>query len=1310
MDAFTPAQTTELVSRIGAKKARMGIDKMFINSFMGGALISFGCALALSTNASPWFQTNAPGLIRTISAMVFPVGLIMVVLTGADLFTSYCMYSVVALLHRRCSFLDLLKTWFVSFFGNLAGALFFMAVLTGYGGTFETGAYLDEALAFAKAKAVTPKWHQIFLKGILCNWLVCMAVFLAISSREVISKIISIWFPVMCFVGLGTDHVIANTPDWISALALAFCLSLPCMIQCIKNLSRTHFIADFDRRINLPPPSTPQPYELRSCHILRVAQKYGIMPDSWFSMNRRGKTKEKASRPGRFDRLFRSKGSQIPNAEPEPADSGSSVRSSAAASITDKATGSLETASATPQSSNLDMGASNAADSDVIALSLAQLSSVTGVSNTPTTSNSILPPRASTPAPGQETNRDPSSSDADADPVRPAPRPSGQPAIVQYASTAASQTLWSQAYKKLSDKEREAVQSPQPTAAIQGQAFETRIEDLLCVTREAQMKCENDSFKFRFRGKEVILGDVAGKICFWLNKFKEVGDVAVNFDPVHASLPWAGVRFLLQRGLLIVTAEKLSCLINRGAIYERLYHPGTIPSDVLRNLHESMVEMYATMLRMMALYHRLLDKNFAKRAIHAIFNKDVSELLQKCEELEVQVHREVHVCEGSRSQGADTQTQRLLAILQEPILRTDERVLRLLEKTEQSEVLKILDWVSNVLYGSNHQTVRDKRTTNTCEWLLMHERYREWQDESASIIIWLCGNPGSGKTFLTSKVIDDIQGTLKSGPNEEGFAFFYCNRNEAQRREPLSVLRAFVRQLSTTANNEQLIQKGLKQFYREARLKASELTLGDCKKLLLEFINMYPRTTLVLDALDECEKHKRLELIQALEELLSQSSKPLKIFISSRLDTDINDRLKDRANIRIEAKDNHHDITKFVNNEISKHPSWRTMDHQLQQRILETLQDRSQGMFQWAFLQTKQLLDLDLEEDILARLGKLPDDLKQAYDEIYKSMNKAEKRYADRAFQWVMCACHPITSKELLPAICQDENSDDLKPLGGLNEDLLLKYCHNLLVIDPVRKVWIPSHLSVIEYFEDHLWNQSQANCLVSSVCLLVLQNAVFYNREKAWNGQNNSHSTDSSKDSLARGGDGLTDPLHGQGFHRLSLYTRHHWPIHAQKSDAMGNRNRVRTRLEAFLGHPTNSSAAYRCWHRMVTIDDSRIQRTSIFTYRLGPRYLAPDSITSFSYSAFGLATILPDWHDSNWVKDDNRNETGETFLELTGIFGSILGCRHLIGHGAEVNVQTESGYGSALVAAASQGKKEIVEFLVKEGGAEVLEWERDS
>lgn len=91
MDAFSPAQTIELISRMGTKKANMRIDKLIMNSIMGGLLLGFGCALNLSTLSSPWFQTNAPGLIRTIGACFFPVGLIMVFLTGADLFTSYCM-------------------------------------------------------------------------------------------------------------------------------------------------------------------------------------------------------------------------------------------------------------------------------------------------------------------------------------------------------------------------------------------------------------------------------------------------------------------------------------------------------------------------------------------------------------------------------------------------------------------------------------------------------------------------------------------------------------------------------------------------------------------------------------------------------------------------------------------------------------------------------------------------------------------------------------------------------------------------------------------------------------------------------------------------------------------------------------------------------------------------------------------------------------------------------------------------------------------------------------------------------------------
>lgn len=116
-----------------------------------------------------------------------------------------------AYLHRRVSILDVAKNWVVSFFGNLAGTLFFMAIITGYGGVYEeSSAYTEAAVNLAIQKAQQPQWHQIFLRAIGANWLVCFAVFSSISSREIVSKIVAIWWPTATFVALALDHVVAN--------------------------------------------------------------------------------------------------------------------------------------------------------------------------------------------------------------------------------------------------------------------------------------------------------------------------------------------------------------------------------------------------------------------------------------------------------------------------------------------------------------------------------------------------------------------------------------------------------------------------------------------------------------------------------------------------------------------------------------------------------------------------------------------------------------------------------------------------------------------------------------------------------------------------------------------------------------------------------------------------------------------------------------------------------------------------------------------------------------------------------------------
>lgn len=100
---------------------------------------------------------------------MFPIGLVLITLTGSDLFTSNIMFMTVAFLSRRVTVKDVATSWFFSFFGNLAGSLFFMAIITGYGGVFEeSDAYRTEAIRFATQKAVLPAWHQVRTDNITC--------------------------------------------------------------------------------------------------------------------------------------------------------------------------------------------------------------------------------------------------------------------------------------------------------------------------------------------------------------------------------------------------------------------------------------------------------------------------------------------------------------------------------------------------------------------------------------------------------------------------------------------------------------------------------------------------------------------------------------------------------------------------------------------------------------------------------------------------------------------------------------------------------------------------------------------------------------------------------------------------------------------------------------------------------------------------------------------------------------------------------------------------------------------------------------
>lgn len=215
-------------------------------------------------------------------------------------------------------------------------------------------------------------------------------------------------------------------------------------------------------------------------------------------------------------------------------------------------------------------------------------------------------------------------------------------------------------------------------------------------------------------------------------------------------------------GALLVAVEKVIYLVNRCTVYESLYQPRSTPAEPLQNFYGALVELYAAVLQLVALSHCLFSKNTATRTLHALVKpNEVLESVAKCQDLERRVDVEAQNCERALSRDSralDVKSRRLLEDLSTTILRCDTKVSSLLETITDEERLKILDWISSVLYGQNHGTVKDTRTAGTCGWILKRPSYTEWKNTSSSMILWLYGTGmlSNITSMINSQLLIDI--------------------------------------------------------------------------------------------------------------------------------------------------------------------------------------------------------------------------------------------------------------------------------------------------------------------------------------------------------------------------------------------------------------------------------------------------------------------------------------------------------------------------------------------------------------------------
>ncbi len=205
----TPATVADTLTRtVCVKKTQESALRLSILGLFAGVYIGFGAELAIMVTHDMGSFLGA-GMAKLIAGAVFSVGLMLVVIAGAELFTGNNLIFL-SVLDRQVSVGKLLRNWGIVYFANLAGALLLVLLMYETGLWKTNGALVGaKALSIANAK-VNLTFLQAFSRGILCNWLVCLAVWMAVSARAVVGKIFAIFFPIMAFVASGFEHSVAN--------------------------------------------------------------------------------------------------------------------------------------------------------------------------------------------------------------------------------------------------------------------------------------------------------------------------------------------------------------------------------------------------------------------------------------------------------------------------------------------------------------------------------------------------------------------------------------------------------------------------------------------------------------------------------------------------------------------------------------------------------------------------------------------------------------------------------------------------------------------------------------------------------------------------------------------------------------------------------------------------------------------------------------------------------------------------------------------------------------------------------------------
>jgi formate/nitrite transporter len=217
MSAREPQAVAQVAASTGEKKVNRTWDRVLVSAFLAGAYIAFGSMVAITVSSG--LDPETWGTLPTLfTGAAFTLGLVLVLIAGSDLATGNMLLVPLSAMHGKLDLGAVARNLGLVLLGNLLGALFvayFLAIQSGVIGSASadsgTAALTYERLAdIALGKGTEYSAWETFLRAVGCNWLVCLAVWMSLAAKSVSGKVLAVFFPIMAFVAMGFDHVVAN--------------------------------------------------------------------------------------------------------------------------------------------------------------------------------------------------------------------------------------------------------------------------------------------------------------------------------------------------------------------------------------------------------------------------------------------------------------------------------------------------------------------------------------------------------------------------------------------------------------------------------------------------------------------------------------------------------------------------------------------------------------------------------------------------------------------------------------------------------------------------------------------------------------------------------------------------------------------------------------------------------------------------------------------------------------------------------------------------------------------------------------------